>query len=73
MAEATPPIALVVSQFPRYVDAYFLREIAALAARGLRFRILSLRTFDGSVVHDNAKPFLPHTTYVPFFFSTRRT
>jgi glycosyltransferase involved in cell wall biosynthesis len=65
------PIALVVSQFPRYVDAYFLREIALLAARGLRFRILSLRDFNGDVVHKIAQPFLPHTTYVPFFFSRR--
>ena len=65
------PIALVVSQFPRYVDAYFLREIAALAARGVRFRILSLREFDGKVVHEIARPFLPDTTYVPFFFSRR--
>jgi glycosyltransferase involved in cell wall biosynthesis len=65
------PIALVVSQFPRYVDAYFLREIAGLAARGIHFRILSLREFDGKVIHDIARPFLPDTTYVPFFFSRR--
>lgn len=64
-------IALVVSQFPRFVDAYFLREVSALAARGIRFRIFSLRTFDGAVVHDVAQPFLPLTTYVPFFFSWR--
>ena len=65
------PIALVVSQFPRYVDAYFLREIAALAARGITFRIFSLREFDGKVIHDIARPFLPDATYVPFFFSRR--
>jgi len=62
-------IALVASQFPRYVDAYFLREISALAARGLRFRIFSLRGFSGDVVHAAARPFLADTVYVPFLFS----
>lgn len=62
-------VALVASQFPRYVDAYFLREIAALAARGVRFRIFSLRGFDGKVVHGAARPFLAETVYTPFLFS----
>jgi glycosyltransferase involved in cell wall biosynthesis len=62
-------IALVASQFPRYVDAYFLREITALAARGIRFRIFSLKGFDGKVVHDAARPFLRDTVYVPFLLS----
>lgn len=62
-------IALVVSQFPRFVDAYFLREISALAARGMRFRIFSLREFDGKVVHSMARAFMPVTTNVPFLLS----
>jgi glycosyltransferase involved in cell wall biosynthesis len=64
-------LALVVSQFPRYVDAYFLREIAALAARGIQFRIFSLRNFDGKVIHEQARPFLGQTVYIPFLFSWR--
>lgn len=75
-AKPVPPIdagpatvALVASQFPRYVDAYFLREIQALAARGIRFRIFSLRGFHGAVVHGAARPFLADTVYVPFLFS----
>jgi glycosyltransferase involved in cell wall biosynthesis len=62
-------IALVASQFPRYVDAYFLREVSALAARGLRFRIFSLRGFRGDVVHAAARPLLADTVYVPFLWS----
>jgi glycosyltransferase involved in cell wall biosynthesis len=62
-------IALVASQFPRYVDAYLLREIAALAARGIHFRIFSLRGFDGTIIHGSARPFLADTVYVPFLFS----
>jgi glycosyltransferase involved in cell wall biosynthesis len=76
MSDAVPPsrpglTALVVSQFPRYVDAYFLREVSALAARGVRLRIFSLLDFDGGVVHERARPLLPLTTYAPFLFSRR--
>jgi colanic acid/amylovoran biosynthesis glycosyltransferase len=63
-------IALVVSQFPRYVDAYFLREIKALADRGIRFRIFSLMEFRGKVIHEDARAFLPDTVNVPFLLST---
>jgi len=72
MASATPadaPVALLVSQFPRFVDAYFLREITGLRRRGIRFRIYSLRRFNGRVVHDAARPFLADTVYVPFLCS----
>ena len=48
-------VGLVASQFPRHVDAYFLREISALAAR-VRFRIFSLRTFQSDIVHAAARP-----------------
>jgi len=76
-AAASPPesepdgrtIAVVASQFPRYVDAYFLREISALASRGLRFRIFSLRDFDGKVIHGAARPLMARTVYIPFIFS----
>jgi glycosyltransferase involved in cell wall biosynthesis len=64
-------MAFVVSQFPRYVDAYFLREIKALAARGLRFQIFSLLGFNGKVLHQDAQELLPQTVYVPFLFSWR--
>jgi glycosyltransferase involved in cell wall biosynthesis len=60
-------IAFVVSQFPRHVDAYFLRELTALAARGVRFQIFSLRRFRSKVVHAEARPLLARTVYVPFF------
>lgn len=64
-----PTVAFIVSQFPRYVDAYFLREVAALAARGLQFRIFSLLNFNGKIVHKDAQALLPRTVYIPFFFS----
>jgi colanic acid/amylovoran biosynthesis glycosyltransferase len=64
-------IALVASQFPRHVDAYFLREISGLASRGFRFRIFSLRGFDSTVGHGAAKAFLADTVYAPFLLSWR--
>ena len=69
--EPAPPdtVALVASQFPRNVDAYFLREVAGLAARGIQFRIFSLRSYDGKVVHQAARPLLARTVYMPFLAS----
>lgn len=66
-AQGERPIAFVVSQFPRYADAYFLREITALAARGLQFYIFSLRGFRGQLIHEDAKRLLARTVYLPFF------
>jgi glycosyltransferase involved in cell wall biosynthesis len=62
-------VALVASQFPRNVDAYFLREVAGLAARGIPLRIFSLRAFEGKVIHGAAKPLMARTVYVPFLAS----
>lgn len=69
--QAEGTIAFVVSQFPRHVDAYFLREVTALAARGLRFQIFSLRGFNSKIVHKDAEALLPQTVYIPFLFSWR--
>src|SRR5262249_32407365 len=62
-------IALVASQFPRHVDAYFLREVTGLAARGIRFRIFSLRAPDKNVGHEAVRPLVSQTTYSPFLAS----
>lgn len=62
-------VALVASQFPRNVDAYFLREVAGLANRGIPFRIFSLRSYDSKVMHAAAKPLMPRTVYMPFVAS----
>lgn len=64
-------LAFVVSQFPRYVDAYFLREVKALADRGIHFQIFSLLNFNGKVVHKDAQALLPQTVYIPFLLSLR--
>jgi len=59
-------LALIVNQFPRQVDAYFLRELAGLAERGLDFEIYSLLPPPrGWKVHAQAQPLLARTVYPP--------
>jgi glycosyltransferase involved in cell wall biosynthesis len=59
-------LAFIVNQFPRQVDAYFLRELLGLAERGLDFRIYSLLPAPrGWKVHGDALPLLERTVYPP--------
>jgi len=59
-------LAFVVNQFPRQVDAYFLRELTGLADRGLDFAIYSLLPAPrGWKVHSDAAALLPRTVYPP--------
>jgi colanic acid/amylovoran biosynthesis glycosyltransferase len=59
-------LALIVNQFPRQVDAYFLRELSGLAERGLDFEIYSLLPPPrGWKVHAQAQPLLERTVYPP--------
>ena len=59
-------LAFVVNQFPRQVDAYFLRELAGLAERGLDFAIYSLLPAPrGWKVHADAERLLGRTVYPP--------
>jgi glycosyltransferase involved in cell wall biosynthesis len=59
-------LALIVNQFPRQVDAYFLRELVGLADRGLDFTIYSLLPPPrGWKMHADAKPLLARTVYPP--------
>lgn len=59
-------LAFVVNQFPRQVDAYFLRELSGLAASGLDYAIYSLLPAPrGWAVHADAKKLLERTVYPP--------
>ena len=59
-------LAFVVNQFPRQVDAYFLRELSGLARRGLDFRLYSLLPPPrGWAVHRDAEALLDRTIYPP--------
>ena len=59
-------IAFVVNQFPRQVDAYFLRELTGLRDLGLEYRIYSLLPKPrGWKIHAAAAELLPLTVYPP--------
>src|SRR5438105_15837629 len=59
-------LAFIVNQFPRQVDAYFLRELLGLRERGLDFTIYSLLAPPrGWKVHADARPLLERVVYPP--------
>jgi glycosyltransferase involved in cell wall biosynthesis len=60
-----PRIGVVVSEFPRPVDAYMLRELLALGERGIDVRIYSLRRPAGNVAPKQAAALRERTTYAP--------
>jgi glycosyltransferase involved in cell wall biosynthesis len=64
-APSTRRIGVVVSTFPRPVDAYMLRELVALCERGLDIRIYSLRRPTGAAVPRAADGLRERTTYAP--------
>jgi colanic acid/amylovoran biosynthesis glycosyltransferase len=57
-------IAFVVNQFPRQVDAYFLRELVGLAEEGVDFTLYSLLPApSGWKIHEDARMLLGQTVY----------
>ena len=58
-------IGFIVSEFPRPVDAYLLRELLALVEAGLDVRIYSLRHPSGAAAPRAAGTLLGATTYPP--------
>ena len=57
-------IAFVVNQFPRQVDAYFLRELVGLLDEGVDFRIYSLLPApQGWKVHEDVNVLLDRIVY----------
>jgi glycosyltransferase involved in cell wall biosynthesis len=62
---ATRRIAFLVSEFPRPVDAYMLRELTALDARGVDLRIYSLRRPAHTAVPRAAEALRERVVYAP--------
>jgi glycosyltransferase involved in cell wall biosynthesis len=58
-------VAFIVSEFPRPVDAYLLRELLALEARGLDLRIYSLRRPAHAATPRRAAALIARTVYAP--------
>lgn len=62
-------VGYVVSLFPSYDETFILREIAALAERGVPLRIFSLRRRRQAVVQEQARRFVPETRYAAYLLS----
>lgn len=68
-AAQRPVLGAVLSQFPRYDEAFILRELVALARGEGELLIFSLRPCRDRVIHDQAKALQPRTVYAPFLWS----
>lgn len=62
-------LGLVLSQFPRYDEAFILREVVGLADEQPQLLIFSLRPCHDRVIHAQAKALQPQTVYAPFVLS----
>ncbi len=62
-------LGLILSQFPRYDEAFILREIGALSQGPQELVIFSLRPCRDRVVHAQAEALRPRTLYAPFLWS----
>ena len=62
-------IAFILSQFPRYDEAFILRELKALSESGVELKILSLRRCRDKIVHEDAKALISQTTYLAWVLS----
>ncbi|MDZ7268858.1 MAG: glycosyltransferase [candidate division KSB1 bacterium] len=62
-------VAFLLSQFPCFDETFILREMAALAAAGLRFDIYSIKKSRQRLRHPQAEALLPHLIHRPFLLS----
>jgi len=68
-AGAATMLGVILSQFPRYDEAFILRELVELAKGPRPLAIYSLRPCRDRVIHEQAKRLLPQTVYAPFLWS----
>ncbi len=62
-------LGCILSQFPRYDEAFILRELVALSHGPQELAIFSLRPCRDRVVHNQATALIPQTRYAPFVWS----
>ena len=66
----SPRVAYVMT-FPVLSETFILREMKELRRRGVDLRILSIRTPEHRVAHEDAAELKARTTYAPFLVSRR--
>lgn len=60
-------IAVIVTRFPRIDETFILREINELERKGQPVLVVPITRGEGSVVHEEAKPWVKRALYTPFF------
>ncbi len=58
------PLAIVVGEFPSLSETFILREIEALRTAGFDLRLYALRDRRNSMVHEQARKWLPEVRYL---------
>ncbi len=69
MTASRATLGVILSQFPRYDEAFILRELVALEQGRQKLTIFSLRPCRDRVIHEQAKALQPRTVYAPFVWS----
>ena len=63
---AVPPVAYIMSRFPKLTETFILDELVALDRLGLRVELFPLLRERGGPVHPAAEPWVRRARYLPF-------
>ena len=63
---AVPPVAYMMSRFPKLTETFILDELVALDRLGLRVELFPLLRERGGPVHPDAEPWVRRARYLPF-------
>jgi glycosyltransferase involved in cell wall biosynthesis len=61
-----PPVAYVMSRFPKLTETFILDELIAVDRRGLRVELFPLLRERGGPVHPEAEPWVQRAHFLPF-------
>jgi colanic acid/amylovoran biosynthesis glycosyltransferase len=61
-----PPVAYVMSRFPKLTETFILDELVAVERQGLRVELFPLLRERGGPVHPEAEPWVRRAHYLPF-------
>ena len=61
-----PPVAYMMSRFPKLTETFILDELVAVERQGLRVELFPLLRERGGPVHPEAKPWVRRAHYLPF-------
>jgi glycosyltransferase involved in cell wall biosynthesis len=63
---ALPPVAYIMSRFPKLTETFILDELVAVDRQGLQVELFPLLRERGGPVHPEAEPWVRRAHYLPF-------